>query len=817
MSWTLRPTYYKTNFNNTTSQTDMLLFSSYRGLTFGFLNTVFGPQTLYRLYFYYDIDGISLEKIHTKIVFTSEYTRQRPNAGDIERSLVVAPFIADLNGDKIEDYADEKSETYYTFNSSNGDKMYSFDFDFSGSHLFNNERLGLEILFPVVTDTNFGAINFTKAPVVYADGIGTNNSSNNSYTPKELSSAISNLYRNVELKTNTLNYSPSGILFFDYDGKILYSFDRHTFLSLNDMPINPVHPGLISRGWNWSLERAKAYVKKYGNLDIGQMYSTTDGKTRLYVNICTESLLNYTFPLLAKGNIKIDWGDGESSEYSVTSGDTLDTTIFNELVNHGICELLDGEYYDGSILNASHKYKEKGHYVISIDASYGKIVFVNLHGDLGDITEGPWVGDDDAFIYKAAVEKIEIGDNTIIGDFAFSYFRNLKTALIPYNCEIVGACAFSYCNSLYALVIPNSLNRISSYFFSIYGRNSVYMNDTVFISLPESLNELGGGAFYGLASLVHITIPDSITKIENIIYHNEPDSPFYSCLHLSYIVIPDDVKSINDKLFANCESLTSIALPLHLTSIGSKAFLDCSSLRQIELEESITSIGNNAFDGCSALSYIETPSKIPVISEGIFRNCESLDTVIIKDGPTEIQDDAFNGCVNLQNISLPESITSIGRHAFYECNNLHSIIFPSKLESIGEGTFSGYDYSLYGAPLTKIVFKTTVPPTLQDYFVFSGVIEGCMIYIPRGTYSAYTSAQNYPSTSRVTYVEYDDVSDVLADSVEATVENNILMLSGSVEVLRNKTLNVHASNAYEDSSILTFVDGNIDEQSTEGE
>ena len=54
------------------------------------------------------------------------------------------------------------------------------------------------------------------------------------------------------------------------------------------MPANPTHTGLTSQGWNWTLANAKTYVSTYGSLNIGQMYVTDDGKTRLYLTITSD-------------------------------------------------------------------------------------------------------------------------------------------------------------------------------------------------------------------------------------------------------------------------------------------------------------------------------------------------------------------------------------------------------------------------------------------------------------------------------------------------------------------------------------------------
>ena len=56
--------------------------------------------------------------------------------------------------------------------------------------------------------------------------------------------------------------------FYDYDGMVVHSYTAKEFLELQDMPGNPAHKGLVSQGWNWTLEKAQAYVAKYGTCEI---------------------------------------------------------------------------------------------------------------------------------------------------------------------------------------------------------------------------------------------------------------------------------------------------------------------------------------------------------------------------------------------------------------------------------------------------------------------------------------------------------------------------------------------------------------------
>ena len=75
----------------------------------------------------------------------------------------------------------------------------------------------------------------------------------------------------------------NAVNFYDYDGTIVNSYTATEFANLSELPANPTHEGLTAQGWNWSLADAKEYVSTYGKLDIGQMYATDDGDTRLYI------------------------------------------------------------------------------------------------------------------------------------------------------------------------------------------------------------------------------------------------------------------------------------------------------------------------------------------------------------------------------------------------------------------------------------------------------------------------------------------------------------------------------------------------------
>lgn len=96
---------------------------------------------------------------------------------------------------------------------------------------------------------------------------------------------------------------------------------------------------------------------------------------------------------------------------------------------------------------------------------------------------------------------------------------------------------------------------------------------------------------------------------------------------------------------------------------------------------------------------------------------------------------------------IPNTVTSLGASVFSGCNGLSSLIIPSSVTSIGATCFQ----NCYG--LAELHFKSATPPTVSASTAFTNLPTDCVIYVPSGSLSAYTSATNYPSSSTYTYVE----------------------------------------------------------------
>lgn len=83
-------------------------------------------------------------------------------------------------------------------------------------------------------------------------------------------------------------------------------------------------------------------------------------------------------------------------------------------------------------------------------------------------------------------------------------------------------------------------------------------------------------------------------------------SSFINCLEQGnrFTIIPDTVKEIGYGAFRGCRGLKRIVIPNSVTKIGTYAFYGCSNLKSIIIPESVAEIGYYAFLGCSSLKHI---------------------------------------------------------------------------------------------------------------------------------------------------------------------------------------------------------------------
>ena len=205
---------------------------------------------------------------------------------------------------------------------------------------------------------------------------------------------------------------------------------------------------------------------------------------------------------------------------------------------------------------------------------------------------------------------------------------------------------------------------------------SYYEMDNYFMYWPD----LGASR----AKITKAVFENGVTEIPDVMFCNHweleelsiPESietigigAFYYCDVLKPVTLPDSVITIGESAFSCCERMTDIILSNNLKEIGSRAFAE-SGLERIIIPDSVEIYGIEIFDDCKELKEVSLPSGLKMIPQSFLRDCSSLEEIHLPDSVSVIKEEAFKRCKALKNIYIPSSVNRIGDYAFYECPDL---------------------------------------------------------------------------------------------------------------------------------------------------
>ena len=445
------------------------------------------------------------------------------------------------------------------------------------------------------------------------------------------SSAISSI-KSGSAGTNDVN-------FYDYDGTVVASYSAADFANLTALPNNPTHTGLTAQGWNWTLANAKTYVATYGKLNVGQMYITNDGKTRIYIRL-DEGRLSPCLGVCPNGTVTVDWGDGSAT--TTLTGTSVSTVQWT----------------------SNHAYSSAGDYTITLTVS-GNMGFTgastaNTGSYLLRYASG---ADNRNYSYRNAIQRVELGSGvTNIGAYAFNYCYNLESVTIPSSVTSIGNYVFQYCYSLGFVVIPSTVTSIGTYMFN----NCESLRS---VAIPSSVTNLTNYMFSACYSLTNITIPSIVTKISSYMFNN--------CYTLGSVVIPSSVTSIGDNAFKACYCLGSVVIPSSVTSIGNYVFQNCYSLGSVVIPSKVTSIGNYVFQNCYSLGSVVIPSSVTSIGTSAFQSCCCLGFIKFTSStpPTVSNSNAFTGIPTDFVIYVPRgSLSTYTSASYYPSSSTYTYV-----------------------------------------------------------------------------------------------------------------------------------------------
>jgi len=253
--------------------------------------------------------------------------------------------------------------------------------------------------------------------------------------------------------------------------------------------------------------------------------------------------------------------------------------------------------------------------------------------------------------------------------------------------------------------INNKKNRLSKYsqIEDYLIRDGViigYHGNEPDITTPNSISEIGMGAFWNCRSLKNIKLNHGITRIGG--------DAFYKCINLEKINIPATVREIGNDPFAGCPTLSlenrskhflledgvlynrkktqilhypikkqlkHFKIPSTVRYVNKHTFYENKYLRSIEIPKSVVWIENNMFSGCR-IEEVINKSPYFCIDNGVLYNKDKTQIFSV-----------FNH--NLKELFLPDNVKKIGKNSFFGCKNLEHLHISKNVAYIGHNPFVG--------------------------------------------------------------------------------------------------------------------------------
>lgn len=188
---------------------------------------------------------------------------------------------------------------------------------------------------------------------------------------------------------------------------------------------------------------------------------------------------------------------------------------------------------------------------------------------------------------------------------------------------------------------------------------SCELNGCTAIIIPADVKTIGKMCFAS-TDVEEIILPEGIKCIES--------KAFADCFNLKKINFPEGLETVEDRAFMNCGSLTEVILPTTLTKIGDYAFHN-AGVEQLTLPDpkNVLSTGANVF-GAIKIKSINIPKNFK-LSKAMFSTCQQLRSVNFESNWVLIPERCFYYCTNLEEIDISKALF-IKDSAFLECHSL---------------------------------------------------------------------------------------------------------------------------------------------------
>ena len=223
-------------------------------------------------------------------------------------------------------------------------------------------------------------------------------------------------------------------------------------------------------------------------------------------------------------------------------------------------------------------------------------------------------------------------------------------------------------------ILPKSLaNSNGDYTYDVRDDGTIeitkYNGSTSNLNIPSTIDGkqvsyIGSDSFRGNKYLNSVTIPDSVKVIQS--------RAFAECSNLSTLKFGKNVEKIYDYVFFQT-NITEITLPEKLNHISGIAFLGNFVIKNINVDTK-----NTNFSSSNGIVFSKDKKKIVLYPQGKTEKEYTIPSTV-----EEICDSAFS-YAQVESITIPSSVKKFGNYVF-SSTNITSITIPSTVTEMGYG------------------------------------------------------------------------------------------------------------------------------------
>lgn len=192
---------------------------------------------------------------------------------------------------------------------------------------------------------------------------------------------------------------------------------------------------------------------------------------------------------------------------------------------------------------------------------------------------------------------------------------------------------------------------------AIVADQAYYQNEQIgFVELPGTIKEIGQFAF-ARSSLRKIVLPEGLEQIDY--------GAFYGCDGLVSLVLPGSIRSVEPKAIEGTAYLEAFEKQTSTDFLisGNCLLAYKGDSAKVKIPSGVEVIAAEVFKDHKEITTVQFPESLVSIGEGAFENCSGLTKAAWSNGLEEIKDRAFYG-TTLKSVTIPKTVTEMGLKVF---------------------------------------------------------------------------------------------------------------------------------------------------------